>query len=249
MKDDDDCHDDGGSGGGEDRGQMNEQTKEDDNRPGFESKHKRRESKRNRRDWDVTDEILLLQKIKENNPEGNITTVSGLNRSNENNLSKNCLKMRASKTDARVDEKERTPLEVNVVNKEHHEPPPPGVRDETTFLRFHRIKQERKTALLFVFILLFFFISWSPIYIIDVCLAFDVNVNQNLVNFAVLLSHFNSAVNPILYASKSEFRRIFKKWIFVISNRFCKVCCKNRVSAMNLENTADDFTQTFSRYN
>lgn len=80
-------------------------------------------------------------------------------------------------------------------------------------IQSNRYRQERKTAILFVFILAFFFVSWSPIYIVDIFLAYDVKVNQTLVNFAVLLSHFNSAFNPMLYAYKREFRNTLIGWV------------------------------------
>lgn len=205
-----------------------------------ESKHKRRKSKRDKRDWDVTDEILLLKKMEENNQEGTMVTISRGDENNDKNVS-NGHDVNASNDDVRTQESNRDgDLGISVEDKEksNHN----GNKEETSHISFHRIRQERKTAILFVFILLFLFVSWSPIYIIDVFLAFEVNVDQNLINFAVLLSHFNSAINPLLYGSKREFRRIFKRWIFVICNRFC---CKNRVSAWN-EETVNDVTNTLS---
>lgn len=96
----------------------------------------------------------------------------------------------------------------------------------------NRYRQERKTATLFVFILLFFFVSWSPVYIVDIFLAYDVKVNQALVNFAVLLSHFNSAFNPILYAYKKEFRKTLFGWVRSFHS-FLQSNCKNRRNQSN----------------
>lgn len=91
-----------------------------------------------------------------------------------------------------------------------------------------RYRQERKTAVLFVFILLFFFASWSPVYIIDICLAYKIDVNQGLVNFAVLLSHFNSAFNPIFYAYKKEFRNVLKSWRKSLQRFVSSKCTKTQ---------------------
>ncbi|XP_072176162.1 uncharacterized protein [Diadema setosum] len=81
--------------------------------------------------------------------------------------------------------------------------------------RFQRVRQERRKALFFCFLMIFFFFTWCPIFTMDTLVAFGVfsSINQHVLNLAVLLSHFNSAFNPVIYSRKREFRRVFRRWL------------------------------------
>ncbi len=83
-------------------------------------------------------------------------------------------------------------------------------------VKFDSVKRERKTALLFGLLLVFFVFTWGPIFLIDTLLYFGVFIDQFYINFAVALSHFNSAFNPAIYCLKSDFRNTYKRWL-----RYC----------------------------
>ncbi|XP_063951686.1 5-hydroxytryptamine receptor 1A-like [Lytechinus pictus] len=88
---------------------------------------------------------------------------------------------------------------------------------------FKRVEAERKKALFFCFLMLFLFCTWCPIFTLDSIIAFGIvpSINQHVLNLAVLLSHFNSAFNPVIYARKSEFRLVFRRW-------WARITCQNR---------------------
>lgn len=87
---------------------------------------------------------------------------------------------------------------------------------------FKRVEAERKKAIFFCFLMLFLFFTWCPIFTLDSIIAFGIvpGINQHLLNLAVLLSHFNSAFNPVIYARKSEFRLVFRRW-------WARITCRN----------------------
>ncbi|KAJ8024503.1 Histamine H1 receptor [Holothuria leucospilota] len=180
---------------------------------GLPQKPDQRKSRRGneRRQWDVTDEILLLKKI-EGEDRGDYKTMNdpstipatseqGQGVQMEEHPVNGNMAVSSLKDDKRMSNMEAE-TERGTETELQQVPSSSNYNDGKPFIRFHRIRQERKTAILFVFIMMVLFVFWSPIYIIDIFLAFEVNVNQNLINFAVLLSHFNSAVNPLLYAYK-----------------------------------------------
>ncbi|XP_038061735.1 adenosine receptor A3-like [Patiria miniata] len=92
---------------------------------------------------------------------------------------------------------------------------PQDVASISNLDNFHRIKREVKTATFFAFLMLFFFVSWMPISIVDALLYFGVSVSQAVMNTCVVLSHTNSAFNPLLYALKADFRAAFRQRVFL----------------------------------
>lgn len=68
-------------------------------------------------------------------------------------------------------------------------------------------------------IVLFFMICWIPLYTINCVKAFcpECYVHPKLTFFCIILSHLNSAVNPILYAYHlKDFRQALKNLILKI---------------------------------
>jgi adenosine receptor A2a len=63
-------------------------------------------------------------------------------------------------------------------------------------------KREVKATQNLSIIVLFFIICWIPLYTINCVMAFcqDCTIPLELTNFCIILSHANSAVNPLLYA-------------------------------------------------
>jgi hypothetical protein len=63
-------------------------------------------------------------------------------------------------------------------------------------------KREVKATQNLSIIVLFFIICWIPLYTINCVMAFcqDCIIPLELTNFCIILSHANSAVNPLLYA-------------------------------------------------
>lgn len=77
-------------------------------------------------------------------------------------------------------------------------------------------KREVKATQNLSFIVLFFMICWIPLYTINCVQAFCVNceINRTLTNFCIILSHLNSAGNPLLYAYHlRDFRAALKHYI------------------------------------
>lgn len=252
LKTDSDVKEDPGEKDADERVPSNDKSK-------LPNKSTRRKSRKGNqpRQWDVTDEILLLKKIEgkdevDYKPVNDSSTIPATAKQDEG------VHMEAQSVNGNItvapfkDDQSMSNMGAVVTKGETEKdlqevPSSSNFNDGKPFIRFHRIRQERKTAILFVFIMVVLFVFWSPIYIIDVFLAFDVYVDQNLINFAVLLSHFNSAVNPLLYAYKSEFRRIFKKWASSLCCRCCRLCFKDRFSAVHPQ-TITDYSQNFSLY-
>lgn len=80
-------------------------------------------------------------------------------------------------------------------------------------------KREVKAAQNLSIIVLFFMICWIPLYTINCVQAFchHCNIPIELTNFAIILSHLNSAVNPLLYAYHlRDFRAALKRLILNI---------------------------------
>ncbi|XP_076232764.1 adenosine receptor A2b isoform X2 [Calliopsis andreniformis] len=66
-------------------------------------------------------------------------------------------------------------------------------------------------------IVAFFIICWFPLYTINCVMAFcpDCKVNDILMNFCIILSHLNSAGNPLLYAYHlKDFRAALKNFMW-----------------------------------
>lgn len=63
-------------------------------------------------------------------------------------------------------------------------------------------KREVKATQNLSIIVLFFIVCWIPLYTINCVQAFcpDCEIPLELTNFCIILSHANSAVNPLLYA-------------------------------------------------
>jgi len=63
-------------------------------------------------------------------------------------------------------------------------------------------KREVKATQNLSIIVLFFIVCWIPLYTINCVQAFcpDCNIPLELTNFCIILSHANSALNPLLYA-------------------------------------------------
>jgi adenosine receptor A2a len=63
-------------------------------------------------------------------------------------------------------------------------------------------KREVKATQNLSIIVLFFIVCWIPLYTINCVQAFcqDCVIPLELTNFCIILSHVNSAVNPLLYA-------------------------------------------------
>lgn len=77
-------------------------------------------------------------------------------------------------------------------------------------------KREVKATQNLSIIVLFFIICWMPLYTINCVKAFcpDCYVHEKLTFFAIILSHLNSAVNPLLYAYHlRDFRAALKTFI------------------------------------
>ena len=79
-----------------------------------------------------------------------------------------------------------------------------------------RLKSQKKLLLALTMIFVLFAVCWLPLDIIN-CIIFwdpDTVVDKDLLFFTVFLSHFNSLVNPIVYAvSQPGFRRIIRTYI------------------------------------
>lgn len=77
-------------------------------------------------------------------------------------------------------------------------------------------KREVKATQNLSIIVLFFIICWMPLYTINCIKAFcpDCYIHEKMTFFAIILSHLNSAVNPLLYAYHlRDFRAALKTFI------------------------------------
>lgn len=63
-------------------------------------------------------------------------------------------------------------------------------------------KREVKATQNLSIIVAFFMICWIPLYTINCINAFCMQcfINESVINFGIILSHLNSAINPLLYA-------------------------------------------------
>lgn len=97
----------------------------------------------------------------------------------------------------------------------------PGRRNQTTgpMLRLLGVarKREVKATQNLSRIVVFFIICWFPLYTINCVMAFcpGCKVNDILMNFCIILSHLNSAGNPLLYAYHlKDFRAALKNFMW-----------------------------------
>ena len=94
--------------------------------------------------------------------------------------------------------------------------------------------KEGNAAKLLAIVILLFAISWLPLHIMNCVSLLIVTVPYEVLLPAIILSHANSAMNPILYAfSNREFRRTFHKLIFKV------VLCD--IIRVNSCDSADDY--------
>ncbi len=103
---------------------------------------------------------------------------------------------------------------------------------ETLFKRSRaRISTEIQTALFFGFLLFFFIVTWTPMFVLDIFVYVGRPVSDTAVNVAVLLSHCNSSFNPFLYRFRSDFGYL-NLWI----------CTKNPTPKSRSSSTDHRFT-------
>lgn len=96
--------------------------------------------------------------------------------------------------------------------------------DEMTRQRSALAVKEGRAAKLLAIVIILFAICWLPIHILNSITVFcgDGTVPYLVLLPAIILSHANSAMNPIIYTlSNRDFRRTFKKLIFRVV--FCGV--------------------------
>lgn len=72
----------------------------------------------------------------------------------------------------------------------------------------HASRREVKAAKSLSIIVLFFMISWFPLYTINCVQAFckTCSVSEGCMFFTIILTHLNSAINPFLYAYHMQVR-------------------------------------------
>ena len=98
-------------------------------------------------------------------------------------------------------------------------------------------RREGKAAKKLGIIVLFFMICWMPLYTINCIQAFypEFYVPVEVLNFTIILSHANSALNPFLYAYHlKEFRLAMKN---ALCSLFGWMCC----GYVNTQNQKDSF--------
>lgn len=92
-----------------------------------------------------------------------------------------------------------------------------GSQDDMSRRRSRLAVKEGNAAKLLAIVILLFAISWLPLHIINCISLLWKPVPYPVLLPAIILSHANSAMNPILYAfSNREFRRTFHKLIFKV---------------------------------
>ncbi|XP_072037415.1 adenosine receptor A2b-like [Amphiura filiformis] len=92
--------------------------------------------------------------------------------------------------------------------------------DEMARQRSALAVKEGRAAKLLAIVILLFAICWLPIHILNCISVFcgDDTVPYDVLLPAIILSHANSAMNPIIYTlSNRDFRRTFKKLIFKVA--------------------------------
>ncbi|RUS91342.1 hypothetical protein EGW08_000859 [Elysia chlorotica] len=80
----------------------------------------------------------------------------------------------------------------------------------------------RRLALMMIIISILFAACWLPYYICNICLDFEMEMNNQLIDlypFAILLGHSNSAQNPILYCIM---HKGFKNFLLKIIKCHCR---------------------------
>ncbi|XP_014662144.1 PREDICTED: adenosine receptor A1-like [Priapulus caudatus] len=111
--------------------------------------------------------------------------------------------------------------------------------DAASQVRSSLWKREVRAAKSLFFIIIFFFVCWYPLHILDAIMAFtDIEFPIQLLNVLVYLSHANSAINPFLYAFASgEFRAAFRSIFAVWFPRCCKASPedKNQMEATSMQ--------------
>ncbi|XP_063706074.1 adenosine receptor A2a-like [Culicoides brevitarsis] len=82
--------------------------------------------------------------------------------------------------------------------------------------------RELQTTIVLLITVLFFVICWVPLYIIDVFFSFDsqsLSITIETINALIVLRHFNSVLNPFLYAYHMKgFKKALKRKLIC--------CCK-----------------------
>ena len=78
----------------------------------------------------------------------------------------------------------------------------------------HPLSAETRAAKSLAVIVLLFVVSWIPLYTLNtlMCLWPDLHVPEAVIKFGIILSHFNSAWNPALYAwGMRDFKHCLRK--------------------------------------
>ncbi|XP_072163605.1 adenosine receptor A2b-like [Diadema setosum] len=93
-----------------------------------------------------------------------------------------------------------------------------GSQDDMSRRRSRLAVKEGNAAKLLAIVILLFAISWLPLHVMNCISLLWQPVPYEVLLPAIILSHANSAMNPILYAfSNREFRRTFHKLIFRVT--------------------------------
>lgn len=98
-----------------------------------------------------------------------------------------------------------------------------------------KIRRELRAAKWFAFVILLFAVCWLPLHIMNTISLLAYPVQAPLVVTAIMLSHLNSAVNPVLYAySNTKFKTAMKKVLY----------CKAGHGIHPLDNSGNYFTHS-----
>ncbi|KAG5881032.1 hypothetical protein JTB14_006824 [Gonioctena quinquepunctata] len=115
-------------------------------------------------------------------------------------------------------------------------------------LGVHQTNEVKATQNLSI-IVLFFMICWFPLYTINCILAFNPNfyVNSNVMLCSIILSHLNSAGNPLLYAYHlKDFRAALKNFFLTLFNKsqYCEPINRNNYTQykFKLQNRASSIS-------
>ncbi|KAM6168915.1 adenosine receptor A3 [Erethizon dorsatum] len=95
--------------------------------------------------------------------------------------------------------------------------------------------REFKTAKSLFLVLFLFALCWLPLSIINCALYFKVRIPDDVMFLAILLSHANSMMNPIVYACKIK---KFKETYFLIL-KDCRVCQHSDSLDPNIEQISE----------
>ncbi|KAK6321794.1 hypothetical protein J4Q44_G00087700 [Coregonus suidteri] len=84
--------------------------------------------------------------------------------------------------------------------------------------RSHYYGKELKLAKSLALVLFLFAISWLPLHILNCITLFCCDTSMSIIYIAILLTHGNSAVNPIVYAFRikkfqNAFRKIWEQYV------------------------------------